>query len=369
MTTMRFILFNSISLLLLLLPLQSQTQDYQTQASELLQNSVNANQFQGITAAIAINGQTRWIESAGHCDEEGTTACTDETVYRIASITKTMTAIAALQLVEQGLLNLDEPIASYLPTYPIPVAEQITARMLLHHTSGIAAYASVKEIESQEQYNTLLDACKVFQDRDLLFTPGTGYSYTSYGYVVLGAVIEAVSGQTFGDYLQENIWDKADMEHTGIEEFGVDYPAQTAFFIRNKKGKIKPARANNLSNRIPAGGVYSTVGDLLKFGQALADGRLLSTESLALMQQAPDVDRGQNNPYGMGAFLYGDNPQFGPVLGHSAEQTGVSGQIMIMPEKQVTVVVLSNTARAWKDAVQLSIQLFPMAALALADTP
>ncbi len=366
---MRFNLISPFLLVLFLLPLLSTAQDYQTQASDLLQNAIAADQYAGITAAIAVDGQTRWIDSAGHCDEDRSTPCTDETVYRIASITKTMTAVAALQLVERGALLLDEPIATYLPNYPKPAATQITSRMLLHHTSGIPAYASGKEAETQEQYNTLQEAFTIFQDRELLFTPGSGYSYTSYGYVVLGAVIEAASGQAYGEYLQEHIWNVAEMEHTGIEEFGKEYAAYSVFFTRNRKGKIKSGTANNLSNRVPAGGVYATVGDLLRFGQALMDGRLITAESLAMMQQVPDVDRGQNNPYGMGAFLYGDNPSFGPVIGHSAEQTGVSGQIMMMPDKKLTVVVLSNTARAWKDAVQLSVQLFPLAAQALENAP
>lgn len=368
MTIMRFYSIALLGIALFLLPTDTYTQDYPAQASELLQKAITTGQYAGITAAIAVDGQTRWIDSAGHCDEERTSPCNDDTVYRIASITKTMTAVAVLQLAERGALQLDEPIATYLPDYPKPAATQITARMLLHHTSGIPAYASAKETETQEQFNSLQEAYQVFQDRELLFTPGTAYAYTSYGYVVLGAVIEAAAEQTYGEYLQEHIWDIADMTQTGIEEFGTNYPAYSAFFIRNRKGKIKSATVNNLSNRLPAGGVYATVGDLLKFGQALMDGRLINQESLALMQQAPEVDRGQNNPYGMGAFLYGDNPQFGPVLGHSAEQTGVSGQLMLMPDKRIAIVVLSNTARAWKDAVQLSVQLFPLAAMAMEGT-
>ena len=341
---------------------QTNTSEHlQSAADALLERYIQEEKFAGVTAGIAVAGSIQWVGNAGVCDADQELNCTDQTINRIASISKTMTAVAALQLLEQGQLSLDTPINTYLPDYPTEAGAKITPRMLLHHTSGIGGYASGKETETTEEFGSLRDACTVFQNRDLLFEPGTAYHYSTYGYVLLGAVIEAAANQTFEDYLQENIWNKAGMQHTGVEHFGVEYANKSALFYRNKKGKIKLARPNNLSNRIPGGGLYATVEDLLKFGQALMDGTLLSAESLALLQQAPEVERGQNNPYGMGVFLYGDNPLFGPVIGHSGEQTGAAGQLMIMPREQVVVVVLTNTAHAWRDAFGLSVELFPLA--------
>lgn len=331
-------------------------------ADELLANAIAAQQFAGINAGIAVGDEITWLGAAGACSENRQTPCNTDTRQRIASITKTFTAVAALQLYEKGLLDLDRAIVHYLPDYPSFAAEKITARQLLYHTAGIGGYKSGKEAETTQEYPTLAEAITIFQDRPLLFEPGTKYQYSTYGYVLLGRVIEVASGQSFNDYLQVHIFDKAGMPNSGVEVFGQVYPNKSALFYRNKKGKIKSADANNLSNRVPGGGIYSNVTDMLKFGQALLNGTLLSDSTLALMQTSPNVDRGQNNPYGMGLFLYGDNPTLGPVIGHSGEQTGAAGQLILIPEKKIVIIVLSNTAHAWRDAFQLSVGLFPVAA-------
>lgn len=330
-------------------------------ADELLANIIANQQFAGLNAGIAVADEIIWLGADGYCSEDQQTPCDVDTRQRIASISKTFTAVAALQLYEKGLLDLDLPIIHYLPDYSAFAAQKITARQLLHHTSGIGGYLSSKEAETTQEYPTLAEAITVFQDRALLFEPGTQYYYTTYGYVLLGRVIEIACGQSFNHYIQENIFDKAGMEHSGVEVFDQVYPNKSAFFYRTQKGKIKVSKANNLSNRVPGGGIYSNTTDMLKFGQALLNGTLLSTSSLALMQTYPDVDRGKNNPYGMGLFLYGDNPTVGPVIGHSGEQTGAAGQLMLLPEKNAVIVVLSNTAHAWRDAFQLSVSLFSFA--------
>jgi CubicO group peptidase (beta-lactamase class C family) len=331
-------------------------------ADELLTNAVAAQKFAGINAGIAVGDEITWLGADGYCSEDRQTPCATDTRQRIASISKTFTAVAALQLQEKGLLDFDLPIVHYLPDYPAVAAQKITARQLLHHTAGIGGYQSGKEAETTQEYATLAEAITIFQDRELLFEPGTRYQYSTYGYVLLGRVIEVASGQSFNDYIQVNIFDQAGMTQSGVEVFGQVYENKSAFFYRTKKGKIKNAAANNLSNRVPGGGIYSNVPDMLKFGQALLNGNLLQDSSLALMQTYPTVDRGKNNPYGMGLFLYGDNPTVGPVIGHSGEQTGAAGQLMLFPEKKAVIVVLSNTSHAWQDAIQLSVGLFPFAA-------
>lgn len=330
-------------------------------ADELLAKAIAAQQFAGINAGIAIGEEITWLGADGVCSEDQQTPCNIDTRQRIASISKTFTAVVALQLYEKGLLDLDLPIVHYLPDYPGDAADKITARHLLHHTAGIGGYQSGKEAETTQEYATLAEALTIFQDRPLLFEPGTQYQYSTYGYVLLGRVIEVASGQSFNDYLQVNIFDKVGMSNSGVEIFGEVYQNKSALFYRNKKGKIKNADANNLSNRVPGGGIYSNVTDLLKFGQALLNGTLLQASSLAVMQTSPDVARGQNNPYGMGLFLYGNNPTLGPVVGHSGEQTGAAGQLMLFPEKKTVIVVLSNTAHTWRDVFQLSVSLFPLA--------
>lgn len=329
-------------------------------AERLLSDATQAETFAGVTAGVAVGDEIKWIATSGYCDEDLRLACNDSTLFRTASIAKTITAVAALQLYEKGQLDLDLAIRHYLPGYPAAAASTITARQLLHHTTGIGGYASAKEAETKDNCPDLAAAVKVFQDRPLDFAPGTKYQYTTYGYVLLGRVIEVASGQTYEDYIQENIFKPAGMLRTSIEKFEENYANKSAFFYRNKRDKIKVGTPNNLSNRIPGGGFQSTAGDMLRFGQALLNHTLLQDSTFALMQTCPDVDRGENNLYGMGIFLYGDNPTYGPVMGHSGEQTGAAGQLMLLPEKQAVIIVLSNTSGAWRDAFQMTVNLFQL---------
>ncbi len=320
-----------------------------------------AGPFAGVSAGVGRGGTISWASSAGLCDREAQKPCTPQTLMRIASITKPMTAVAVLQLHERGLLDLDAPLSTLLPDYPADAARAMTTRQLLWHTAGVDGYGSTKERETVETFATLADAARVFWDRKLLFEPGTAYQYTTYGYVVLGLVIEAVSGQSYGAYLREHVWEPAGMQSTGVEEFGQTYENKSALYTRTKKGRIKKGAPNNLSNRIPGGGVYSTVEDMLRFGMAVLDGTLVSADALELMLTAPEVERGDNNPYGMGWFIYQRGTGSDTIFGHSGQQTGASGQLMLVPEKNLVVIVLSNTSHAWQTAIELSVELIQAA--------
>ncbi|PSR14002.1 MAG: hypothetical protein DA408_06975 [Bacteroidetes bacterium] len=330
-------------------------------AQALLDQAVANHQFAGIAAGFATADTILWAGAAGYRDVQAAEPFLPTTITRMASIAKTLTAVAVLQLYERGLVDLDAPIQTYLPEFPRKPQGEITTRQLLQHRSGIGGYASGKEAESQVDYPTTAAAAAVFQDRDLVSVPGQEYQYSTYGYVVLGMLIERVSGQSYAAFLQENIWNKAGMQHTGVAQFGQPQPGQTHLYARSKKGKIKAAQENNLSSRIPGGGLYTCVGDLLRFGQAILNDALLAPATRALLFTDPGVDTKQN-PYGMGWFLYGDNPNYGPVYGHSGEQTGAAAQLMLLPEQHAVIVVMANTSQTWRDVFQLSVQLFPLAA-------
>lgn len=331
------------------------------EAQQLLDAAIAEKQFIGVAAGIAVGDEIVWKSGAGFADLEKKTPFSTTTLTRPASIAKPMTAIAVLQLYERGQLDLDLPIQTYIPDFPRKTAGDITVRHLLTHTSGIRGYASVKEAETTTNYPTLADAVKSFQDRDLLGKPGQVFEYTTYGYTVLGLIIERVSGLSYGEFLQKNICQPAGMDHTGVEIYGTDYPGKASLYHNHGKGKIKPGKANNLSNRIPGGGLYATVTDLLKFGQAVLDHRLVKASTLEMMLTDPGIRQG-GNPYSMGWFLYGMNPKYGNVIGHSGEQTGASGQLMLLPEVNTAIVVLANTSGAWREAFQLSVRLFDIAA-------
>lgn len=330
--------------------------DAEFKANQLLQKGISDKNFIGVAAGISINQKHVWLSAEGHSNKAEQQAMQIITINRTASIAKSMTAIAVMQLVEQGLIDLDVPIQTYIPDFPKKKEGEITTRHLLYQTSGIPNYASVKEVQTQKNYTNLAAAVDVFKHRDLQHAPGTAFAYATYNYVILGLIIEKVSGLSYEEYMKENIWKKAGMINTGVEKYQSTYANKSSLYHRKKKGKIKLTTENNLSNRIPGGGFYSCVEDLLRFGEAVLNNELISAETLAQMLTKSNVEK-PGNPYGMGWFLYGgkENPQ--SAFGHSGEQSGVSAQLIIIPGRKTVIAVLANTSGAWHEAFALCAEL------------
>jgi len=311
----QFLCFNKFQYLLLMIFLSSifvttsHSQEIGARAQKSLNSHISNNKSAGITGGFATADSIIWIGYAGYSDIKIKKPVDSLTYFRMASIAKPITAVAIMQLYEKGKLDLDKPISEYIPNFPIKKGELITVRHLLQHSSGIGGYKSIKESETKKEYPTLRDAIKVFERRKLKFTPGTNFHYTSYGYVVLGWVIENVSGLSYEAYITER---------------------------------------TNLSNRIPGGGLYTTSKDLLKFGQAILKNKLINIESLEMLWTDAGIKK-EGNPYCMGWYIYpnSENPEFGNIYGHAGGQAGASTQLVILPKDGLVAVIMSNTARTW----------------------
>lgn len=326
-----------------------------TTARETIDLLVEDANIVGVVAGYTVEGKIKWTGNAGWACEKQRLPFSDTTLTRIASIAKPITAVAVMQLVEKGMLDLDAPVTNYLPDFPPKEKGVFTTRQLLAHTSGISQYQNTKEVENTSYYKDLDAAMEVFENRPLLFKPGSKFFYTTYGYVVLGRIIEVVSGLSFEDYMYQNIWQPAGMEHTFVEKVSKEY-SNKACLYHKKRRKAKAAKQNDLSNRVPGGGFISTLRDMLGFGQALLEGKLISKESLAAMMEI-QFEAKEGNPYGLGFFLYGPPPHQHLVIGHSGEQTGCAAQLMLIPKSKTVVVVLTNTSGTWKEVVNASSDL------------
>ena len=327
---------------------------------QLLSDAIEQEACIGIAAGYSIQGNITWENGAGWSEPKTKVAFRPNTLTRIASVTKPMTAVAILQLYEQGKVDLDAPVHQYVPDFPKKKEGVITVRQLLQHSSGIDGYTSEKERNNKKNYPTLADAAKIFQDRDLVGAPGEAFNYSSYGYVLLGLVIENVSGMSYEAYLKKNIWDKVGMTNTSIEKQSVEYSNKAELFHRKNNGKIKEVNATDLSDRLPGGGVHSTVIDLLKFGDALLDDSLLKASTFEMMIEDSKL-KTEGSGYGMGWYLYGENPKFGNIVGHTGGQLGVSAMFMILPQEKISVIVLSNTSGALQEVSNIAVQLFHIA--------
>lgn len=328
--------------------------------SQLIEKAISEKKCVGMAAGISVDGKIAQT-GAGLRDSEKNLPFLPETSARTASIAKPITAIAIMQLVEQGKVDLDAPIQKYIADFPIKKEGAITVRHLLSHSSGMNGYRNNKDRNNKKNFATMAAAVDNVEDRKLIATPGEEFNYTSYGYTVLGLVIEHASGMSFDAYLQKNILDKVGMKNTGIEYADQNIEGKAAIYHRNNKGKIKTCKPTNLTDRIPGGGIFSSVEDLLKFGDALLNNSLVSAETLALMSTDTGLKK-EGNPYGFGWYLYGGyfgslNPQLANVFGHNGGQLGTSSILLLMPDQNASVVVISNTSGALQEVFDISFQL------------
>lgn len=297
----------------------------------------------GLSVAIVKNDKLAWNEGFGRADVENEVAVRPNSVFRIASISKTMTATAVLQLVERGQVGLDDPIQRYVPAFPEKVAT-ITVRHLLTHTSGVRHYKD-GEFDNKESFDTIDDAFAVFAHDPLLFPPGTKYLYSTYGYNLLAGVVEKVSGVTFEQYLSAHVWRPAGMDDTRLEHPQEIVRHRVRQYVRTSSTKdLLNAPYADLSVKWAGGGIVSTAPDLARFHIALEKGRLLKPETLAQMYVAATLNDGTKTEYGLGwQVVLADGQRW---IAHSGGATGGTTYLLRSPESKLAVVLLANVQNA-----------------------
>ena len=233
---------------------------------------------------VAQNGEVIFKKGYGMANIELGVPNSPEMKFQIGSITKQFTATAIMQLQEKGLLNLDDPITKHLPEYPQETGDKITIHHLLSHTSGIPNYTDIPDIMSRKSLPVTVDELlAIFKDKPLEFEPGEKYKYSNSGYVVLGAIVEAVSGKTYEDYIQENILEPLNMHNSGYDHRDRIIENRAAGYTQDEKGDLRNADFVHMSAPFAAGALYSTVEDMLIWDQALYTEKVLKKSSLQRM--------------------------------------------------------------------------------------
>ncbi|MFO7867424.1 MAG: serine hydrolase [Candidatus Aminicenantes bacterium] len=283
-----------------------------------------------------------WVEGFGFSDLENNTPASPDSSYRLASITKPMTAAAVLKLAEQGKIDLDVEVQRYVPYFPRK-KWPVTVRRLLGHLAGISHYQDY-DIEGHIKiHKDTREALAVFQDFDLVAEPGTAYSYSSYGYNLLGAVIEGASGMPYGEYMRLNIWDPLNMDSTHMES-PVDILPGRVRGYQLVKGEIKNSEYVDISSRFAGGGTRSTIGDLLKFARGMMDAELHSPETIEQMFTSMTTLAGRLTGYGMGWGIRPWNGRFS--VSHTGSQAETKTALVIFPEARFAVAVGCNFEHA-----------------------
>jgi D-alanyl-D-alanine carboxypeptidase len=294
-----------------------------------------ADEFAG-AVLVARHGKVLLQEAWGRADRRAGTANTPATKFRIGSMNKMFTAVATLQLVEAHELALDDPIGKYLPNYPNKqVAAKVTVRHLLTHTGGTGDIFGPEFEAHRLQLREHRDYLKLYGSRGLTHQPGARFEYSNYGFVLLGALIEHVSGMSYYDYVDDHVFHPAGMRSTGSLPESVEVPDRAVGYTRPFPTSAWEPNTDTLPWRgTAAGGGYSTVGDLLRFAQALSSGRLISKATLA------EATRPHQQQYGYGFDVQGQESL--RSYGHGGGAPGMNGELRIFPELGSVLVSLSN---------------------------
>ena len=321
---------------------------------EVVRSFTPNNRFMG--AVLVARGESVLLNKGyGSANLEWEIPNSPSTRFRIGSVTKQFTAAAILLLEERGRLSVEDLVSKHLPDAP-PAWAKVTVFHLLTHTSGIPNFTSFPDYQSTMSLPVTTERLVArFRDKPLEFEPGEKMNYSNSGYALLGYLIEKISGQTYAQFLQENIFKPLGMSGSGYDSNSVVIPHRAAGYGPGPNG---PVNAAFLHMTIPhgAGALYSTTEDLLRWNLALYGGKLLSAASLKKMTTP------FKNNYGFGI---GISASGGPTrYAHNGGINGFNSFLTYYPESRVTVVVLANVNGPAADDLAGKLS-----ALALAGTP
>ncbi len=317
-----------------------------------------AGSFAG-AVLLAKNGAPIFASAYGQANRELGTANALDTRFRNGSMNKMFTAVAVLTLVQAGKLRLEDPIARHLPGYPdSTIAQRVTVHQLLTHTAGMGDVFGPDFAVQRLELRRHQDYIDRFGKRPLLFEPGRQWMYSNYGFIVLGAVIEKVSGQSYYDYVREHVYQPAGMTSTGSEPEDQAVPGRAVGYTRPPGAGAAMPNTQTLPYRgTAAGGGYTTVGDLLRFATALTAHRLLDAWHTDLLTAGKVEAIGGRYAYGfIERHVSGVR-----AIGHGGNAPGMDGALEMFPESGYVVAVLANVdAPAAERASEFVVNRLPV---------
>ena len=299
----------------------------------------------GLSLAVAVDGQIVYSEGFGYADLEERVPVWATTKFRIGSVSKPLTAVALVQLVEEGKIDLDAPVQKYVPTFPEKNGK-ITPRLLAGHIAGIRHYKG-DEFQISTHYNNVLEGLKIFQDDPLVAPPGAKFSYSSYGFNLLSAVIQNASGEEFLLYMHEHVFGPLGLRSTTEDQPAEIIMQRARFYTQQKDQPVRNAPFVDNSYKWAGGGFLSTAEDLARFGSALLVPGFLKPESLRLLFTAQKTADGKEIEYGMGWFIH-KSKSGQRVYEHSGGSVGGTSQLILYPDAHVVVAMVCNFDGGWE---------------------
>jgi CubicO group peptidase (beta-lactamase class C family) len=325
-------------------------------SSEIIEKEMARTLAPGAQIAVSRGGRIVWSRSFGCANVELDAPVEPTTRFRIGSVSKPLTAAAIGALVQDGKLDLDAPVQTYVPDFPRK-AWPITTRQLAGHIAGIRHYEG-DEFAIREHYDTVRAGLAIFEKDALLFQPGTKFSYSSYGWNLISAVIESASGEPFLTFMQKRVFTPAGMTHTSPDEAAPIIPGRSRFYTRDEKtGRVENAPYVDNSYKWAGGGFLSTAEDLVTFANSLLEGRLLRPETVTLLWTSMKTSDGKETDYGIGWSV--DRDQKGRRrVRHSGGAMGGTANLVIYPEERLVVALLVNSDESFTGRAPAIAEIF-----------
>jgi len=308
-------------------------------ANDFLSSQLKKNTHPGFAVLVSRDNEILFQRAYGMANVKTKRAITNETPFRIGSITKQFTAAAILKLQEQGKLKIHDPLTNFFPDWPN--GENITLHHLLTHTSGLSSYTSHSRFQSQVRKPVdMLGLISSMQKAKVYFAPGEDWSYCNSGYLLLGLIVEKVSGKSYGEFLRESLFRPLGMNQSGVHRKGNEPIGESLGYTKGLLG-FKLANNWDMSWAGGAGALYSTTGDLHRWNVGLFGGKVLNEDSLRAAFKPAILNDGTKTDYGYGWAI--ENPGKEPTVIHGGGLEGFTSFMAYSSNRKMTIVVMSNT--------------------------
>ena len=318
-------------------PKKTQAGALEAKIAELYEAMAKEKNIPGTAITVSMGGTTQFKASSGWADVENKVPMRLDTVSRIGSVSKTITAVAIMQLEEAGKLKVEDPPQKYCAAFP-QKASPMTIAQVLSHIGGVRHYKSGEEFLNTKRYTNVTDAIAIFANDPLANEPGTKYLYSSWGYNLLGCVIEGASGMKYSDYVLQNIGKEWKM--TRQDEVPAIIERRAHYYSANQDGSLRNAPLGDVSDRQAAGGWMSTTSDIAAFGNALLKGELVKSATFERMMTAVKTNDGKPVAYGYGLVPIQTNGR--KAAYHTGESIGASAILYMEPDTGLVIAMLWN---------------------------
>jgi serine beta-lactamase-like protein LACTB, mitochondrial len=315
------------------------------ESRRLILDTMAALRIPGAQIAVIRDGQLIWSEGFGLADVEQQVPVTPITRFRIASISKSVTAVGLGLLIQEGRVDLDQPVQTYVPYFPLK-RWPVTVRQVAGHLAGIRHYRG-DEFENMRAFPSVREGVAIFADDSLLFEPGTRFSYSSYGWNLISAVIEGASGEPFLQFMEQRVFGPMGMTRT-VPEFPdsiIPWRAHAYVHADSSRPAQNAPYVDN-SYKWAGGGFLSTAEDLARLGRNLLQGRLLRPETVQLLWTSQRLRDGTETRYGIGWGTYTDKEGHW-IVDHTGGAMGGTSHLVVFPEQHLVLALIVNSDRTF----------------------